>query len=133
MYRILVFFSLLFLHNFAFAQDLRLSGKVVDDKNQPLAGVSVRVAGGTGVSTDVEGRFSLKLKSGKKHELELSAIGYSTKQINDIEVGQGLDNELNIVMQVASQNLEGVTVRATTRRQMLAAAVAFVERHNPAD
>lgn len=116
-----------------FAQNIRLSGKVVNEKNEALSGVSVKVVGGTtGVSTNVEGRYSLNLNPGQKYEIEFSAVGYETKRISEIEVAQNLENELNVTLNVVAQNIEGVTVRATTRRQESTVALLNFQRNNTA-
>ncbi len=112
------------------AQTLRLSGKVVNIQNEPLAGVSVKIIGGGGTSTDVEGRYTLNLAPGQKYELEFSAIGYALKKVNEVEAGEGMDNELNIVLEVATQSLEGVTVKATSRRQESTAALLNFQKNN---
>ncbi|MGZ8553619.1 MAG: carboxypeptidase regulatory-like domain-containing protein, partial [Chitinophagaceae bacterium] len=120
----------LVLISFASAQT-RLGGKVVNSKNEPVAGVSVKIIGATGgTTTDIEGRYSLNLSAGKKYELEFSASGFSAKLVNDIEVGPGLDNELNIVLEIAITNIEGVTVRATSRRQESTAALLNFQKNN---
>lgn len=122
------FFLLLF--SFANAQ-IKLSGKVLNSKNEPVAGVSVKLINTTGgTTTDVEGRYVLTLSPGKKYELEFSAIGYTSKLVNDIEVGQALDNELNIVLEIAPKNIEGVVVRATSRRQESTAALLSFQKNN---
>lgn len=122
------FFLLLF--SFANAQ-IKLSGKVVNSKNEPVAGVSVKIVGATGgTTTDVEGRYALNLSPGKKYELEFSTIGYTSKLVNDIEVGSGLDNELNIVLEVAAKDIEGVVVKATSRRQESTAALLNFQKNN---
>ena len=127
-----IYFLLVLVLTFSYssAQTLRLTGKVVNDKNEALTGVSIKVVGAGGTTTDVEGRFSLSLSAGKKHELEFSAVGYASKKINDIEVGEKLDNELNIVLEVASQNMETVVVRATTRRQESTASLLNFQKSN---
>ena len=79
---------------------IKLSGKIVNAKNEPVAGVSVKIVGAAGGTTsDADGRYSINLSPGKKYELEFSAISYVSKLINDIEVAQGLDNELNVVLE----------------------------------
>lgn len=109
----------------------RLTGKIVNTKNEPVPGVSVKVAGESGgTASDIEGRYSISLTAGKKHELQFSAVGYATKLVNDIEVGPGLDNELNIVLEVEAKNIEGVTVRATSRRQESTAALLSFQKNN---
>ncbi|WP_276504967.1 TonB-dependent receptor [Terrimonas pollutisoli] len=109
----------------------KLTGKVVNGKNEPVAGVSIKIVGAQGGTTsDVEGRYSLSLTANKKYELEFSAIGYVNKLVNEVEVGTGLDNELNIVLEAAAKNIEGVTVRATSRRQENTAALLSFQKNN---
>src|SRR5688500_2228904 len=121
---------LLVLFSVANAQ-LKLSGKVVNNKNEPLPGVSVKIVGATGgTTTDIEGRYSLSLSAGKKYELEFSAIGYTSKLVNDIEAGQGLDNELNIVLEGAAKDIEGVVVKSTSRRQESTNALLSFQKNN---
>lgn len=130
MLRFFALINFLFWAGFVQAQTERLNGKIVNEKNEPLAGVTVNVIGQKGTSSDVEGRYVLILSTGRKYEIEFSAIGYAPKRINDIEVGKNSDNDLSIVMEVASQNLEGVTVRGTTRRQESTTALLNFQKNN---
>lgn len=114
------------------AQSVRLTGRVSNERNEALAGVSISIPGQRGTTSDVEGRYSLSLAPGKKYEVSFSAVGYAEKKVGDVEVGNGLDNELNIVLEVASQNLEGVVVRASTRRQESTAALLNFQKNNTA-
>ena len=130
--RLQLFSLLLLLFSVANAQT-KLSGKVVNNKNEPLPGVSVKIVGATGgTTTDIEGRYSLSLSTGKKYELEFSAIGYTSKLVNEIEAGQGLDNELNIVLEGAAKDIEGVVVKSTSRRQENTAALLSFQKNNTA-
>lgn len=127
--------SVLFLALFSFsqAQSVKLTGKVLNEKNEPLAGVSVKIVGGGGTSTDVEGRFSLNLTPGKKYELEFSAIGYETKSITETEVTAGQLNELNITLQVKAKTGDNVVISARTssaRKETVNAAIAFQKNTN---
>ncbi len=122
-------FTLFF--SFAQAQTNRLSGKVTNEKNEPVPGVSVKITGQSGgTTTDVEGRYSLVLTPGTKYEIEFTAIGYNSKRVNDITVGQGMDEDLNIVLEVEAKNIEGVVVRATSRRQENTAALLSFQKNN---
>ncbi len=125
----------LFLSLFAVAQSqsIKLTGKVLNEKNEPLAGVSVKIAGGGGTTTDVEGRFSLNLSPGKKYEIEFSAIGYNAKQIHDVDVLTGQVNELNVVLEVKATSGENVTVsasRSNARRESAASLISFQKNTN---
>jgi TonB dependent receptor/CarboxypepD_reg-like domain/TonB-dependent Receptor Plug Domain len=131
MYRIVTLLLFVCIASFSSAQTLKLTGKIVNSKNEPLTGVSVKVVGAnTGTASDVEGRFSITLEEGKKYELEFSAVGYAPKKVNEIEVGKNLDNVLNIVLEFASQNLSGVTVQATSRRKESTAALLTFQKNN---
>jgi TonB-dependent receptor len=130
----LVFFVLfLGLSSFGFAQT-RLTGKVVNSKNEPVAGVSVKIVGASGGTiTDIEGRYSLNLSAGKKYELEFSAIGYQSKNVNEIDIIDKQLNELNITLESASKNLEGVVVKSqvsTARRETTASLISFQKNTN---
>ena len=67
-FRLRLTLSVLFLALFSFiqAQSIKLTGKILNEKNEPLAGVSVKVLGDGGTATDIEGRFLLNLTPGKK-------------------------------------------------------------------
>jgi len=118
----LVFFS------FSQAQTNKLTGRIVNDKNEPLPGVSVKIVGlQGGTTTDIEGRFVLNLSAGKKYELEFSAVGYEAKTITDVEVLSGQVNELNIVLAIKVRTGENVTVKSTSsaRKETINSAIAF--------
>ncbi|MEO7983385.1 MAG: carboxypeptidase regulatory-like domain-containing protein, partial [Bacteroidota bacterium] len=115
------------------AQSLRLTGKVLNEKNEPLPGVSIKIAGAGGTTSDVEGRFSLTLSPGKKYELEFSAIGYETKNITEAEVISGQVNELNITLQVKATTGDNVVVSAKTssaKKETVNAVIAFQKNTN---
>ena len=76
------FFSFLFILT-AQAQLQKLSGKITNAKNEPLAGVSIQIIGNQGGTiSDIEGRFSLSLGQDKKHTLFFSAVGYEAKIVS---------------------------------------------------
>ena len=67
---------------YVFGQQVTVSGTVVDETNDPLAGVNVVVAGTTnGTITDFNGRFTLSVPSGNV-KLIISCIGFVTKEQN---------------------------------------------------
>ncbi len=66
----------------AFAQNRTVSGKVLDNQQQPLIGAAVMISGTTvGTTTDVNGNFSLSVPSGDV-VLEVSSLGYLTRKVN---------------------------------------------------
>src|SRR3982751_5845076 len=81
LFRILVSVCFFFSVSVSHAQNIRVSGKVVNEKNEPLSGVSVSTQG-AGTKTDLDGYFTLSLAPGKKYELVFSAVGYSSKTVD---------------------------------------------------
>lgn len=129
--RYLVTFIFLISSFATFAQS-KLSGKIVNDKNEPLAGVTITATGAGSTTTNIDGNFSLTLENGKKYSLTISAVGYATKSVNDVEVGTGQSNELNIVMAVAARDLGAVTVtsRSNARRESVNSLIQFQKNTN---
>ena len=73
-------FLFLFVSLITKAQERLLSGKIVNQSNQPLSGASIIVKGlNKGVSTDEEGNFKLRLTEGA-YTLQISFIGYQSKE-----------------------------------------------------
>jgi hypothetical protein len=118
----------------SFAQSQRLSGKIINNRNEPVVGATVKIVGSTvGVSTDVEGRFSISLVPGTKYSLEITSVGYSPKVINDIEVASGQSNELDVALEPMPKSETEVIVRTTTtRRQESTNALLSFQKNNTA-
>jgi TonB-linked SusC/RagA family outer membrane protein len=82
-----------------------IKGTITDEKNVPLPGVSVVVAGSnTGVMTDVNGKYSLNVTN-QNATLRFSFIGYISK-----EVKVGTDNTINVSLLPDSRQLKDVVV-----------------------
>jgi len=104
-----VTFLFLLLTSFVNAQNLTLTGKVVDNNNQPLLGATVLIKGTLqGVSTDSDGNFKLQLPNGV-HTLKISFIGYSTVE-KTIDVNQ--NTSITIQLLEAENFLDEVLVSA---------------------
>ncbi len=72
--------AFLFVLATGLAQTTSITGKVVDDKGNALAGASVLEKGTkNGVSADANGSFSIKVKSGAT--LIISTIGYENQEV----------------------------------------------------
>lgn len=131
--RLLLLSLLLAFGSAVFAQTLSFNGRVLNDKNEPVAGASVTVnPAGKTLSSNIEGRFTFSLEQGKKYELQISAVSYQTKRISDISVSQGLENILDIVLEAAVKTLEGVVIKASPRRQENTTALLNFQRNNTA-
>lgn len=91
----------------SFAQ---ISGKIIDNNDEPLPGVSILVKGTQkGAETDFDGNFTINNVSGDK-TLVISSIGYKTKEVkvtapvNNISVVLYEGNELLQEVEIVSRN-----------------------------
>ncbi|MBK6937180.1 MAG: carboxypeptidase regulatory-like domain-containing protein [Chitinophagaceae bacterium] len=120
--------------SFTQAQSVRLTGKISNNKNEPLVGVSVRISGtSAGATTDVDGYYTLTLSAGKKYTIEVSSAGYEPKTLTDVEVAASQVNELNIVLEIKAKTEENVIVSAktqTARKETINAVITFQRNTN---
>ena len=88
-----------------------LSGKVSDEKGDPLPGVSIVLVGGTrGVATDLDGSYSIAVTS--RDRLLFSFLG-----MEDQVVTVGNNKVLNIVMKEKGKEVEEVTIVAFAKQK----------------
>lgn len=82
----------------------KVTGRVVDENDQPVIGANVIVSGTTqGASTDIDGRFTLPIR--KDATLQISYLGYKTQ-----EVRVGTRTELAIKLEPDANLMEEVVV-----------------------
>ena len=113
-----------------FSQTVRLSGKIVNQKNEPVAGATISVPGiDRAMAADIEGRFSLLLDASKKHNITVSSAGYGTKIVEDIELKANEENTVIITLEAGT--LEEVVIRTSVRKESTAALINF-QRNNTA-
>ncbi len=123
------FCAFLFALATGLAQTTTVTGKVTDDKGNPLAGASVLEKGTkNGVSADANGAFSIKVKSGAT--LIISEIGYENQQV--------VANSNNLLIRLATDTralsevvVTGVGV-ATSKKKLAIAVEAVTADKLPA-
>ena len=102
-------FLFLFVSLFTKAQERLLSGKIVNQSNEPLSGASIIVKGlNKGVATDEEGNFKLRLTEGA-YTLQISFIGYQSKEQ---EINLITDDSILIILSSNEFILDEVLVSA---------------------
>ncbi len=111
LYALFLNVGLLLLGATAFAQDRTITGKVSDEDNKPLAGVTITLKGSSRkAQTDANGNFKIVAKTGDV--LQLTYVGRNTSTIT---IGAGN----NVNAQLASNNsaMNEVVVTAMDQRR----------------
>ena len=108
----------------ALAQDITVSGKVVDSSGEPIIGAAVRAQGEkTGVITDKDGNFKIVMPKGKNN-IVVSYLGYKEAIVQAI-----LGKLLNVKMKEDAQNLDELVVvgYGTQKKSALTSSIETVK------
>jgi len=91
----------------------KLSGRVTDQKKQPLADVNVIVVGQPlGGLTDDEGRYTIINIPSGTISVKAALIGYAPTTVENVQINADLTTKLDIVLEEKAVTLEGVVVSA---------------------
>ena len=85
-----------------------LQGVVTDDNGQPLPGASIIANGAQGVSSDIDGRYSLPLGEGR-HSITCSFVGY-VKVSQSVDLTQGQIKTINFQLETDAVLMDDVVV-----------------------
>lgn len=119
-----------FISGFLMAQQSQVvTGKITNTRNQPVAGASLSIGDGIRLAADADGYFKVLLAEGK-YVITVSATGYQTKAVDDIQIKVGGDNTLAVVLEYSSQELEGVVVRSSRKKESTNALLTF-QKNSP--
>lgn len=101
--RLLLSLAFMLVPALAFAQSL-ISGKVVDETNEPIIGATVMESGNakSGVVTDLDGNFKIKLSKANA-KLSISYIGMVTQEVT-------ASNGMTVVLKEDNKQIEEVVV-----------------------
>lgn len=109
-----------------FSQTAFLTGKVINNKNEPIPGASILVQEIKKIVTaDVEGHFRVSLEKGKKYGLLVSSTGYNSKLLSDMETNMDSDDLLTVVLEPKITTGEAIVIRSTRRQESTSALLTF--------
>jgi len=95
-----------------YAQNLAITGRVIDEKGEPLIGASIRLKSGTGgTTTDVNGRYSINAPAGS--DLVVTYTGYINQELRVTPTTKVLD----VTMNNTQTNLSDVVVVGYTQQK----------------
>ena len=102
--------SLLFINAYAQNKTAFVSGKIIDENENPMAKVSVVILGRTtGITTNDSGFFRIKVPAERSLALIFSHTGYSESQKN-FYLSQGEEEKVTVRMEKGGKTLETVIV-----------------------
>jgi len=105
-----------------FAQNITVTGRVLDEQDEPLPGVTITVVGSTrGVITDIDGNYTIDAKS--TDQLLFSFVGLETQTILI-----GNQRVLNVTLMEKIDELDEVTVVAfaTQKKESIIGSITTI-------
>lgn len=93
----------------------RVTGKVVDNKNEPIPGVTILADNGTGVVSNVDGTYELSLQPGV-YTLTFSYVSFDTRKVTEVVVKEKAALPLDVVLKSSSSRLKEVTVTGSYKK-----------------
>lgn len=116
----------------SFSQKGKIEGKVTDSKSgSKLSGISIAVNGEkNGATTNTDGYFQITVDAGKKYVIKLSSVGYTTKELADVEVKANQVTHLDINLEIASKTEMGVVIRSSAKKESIAALISY-QKNSP--
>ncbi|GAB3919849.1 TonB-dependent receptor [Mucilaginibacter myungsuensis] len=98
----------------------KITGKISDGKTaEVLIGATVLIDGtAKGAAANIDGVYSLANVAPGHYSITVKYIGYTSKQISDVEVKAGAATTLNVVLDaVPAKTLNTVTVKGTYKQE----------------
>lgn len=119
----LIFICLSIFSIESYAQQINISGKVIDTNGESIIGASIQIVGQTaGTFTDIDGNFTLSVPA--NGQIKVSYLGFVTQTIN-------INNHTSIIVKLEENtaNLDEVVVigYGTVKRRDLTGSVASVK------
>lgn len=120
---VLTLFLFLMTSLVAFSQGVTtssLTGKITDESGEVLPGayvVAVHMPSGTRYSTisNNEGRYFIpSMRVGGPYTIEVSFLGYSTKQVDNINLSLGVAGNVSVNLETSDTSLEEVVVTSNS-------------------
>ncbi|WP_084639116.1 TonB-dependent receptor [Cellulophaga fucicola] len=111
------------------AQNNKLTGKVTDVDNSPLMGVNISVVGtGLGSQTDFDGAYSIQNVEAGTYTLQVSYIGFKTKELVVTIAGNVENNIDTIKLYEGNEILKEVIVNGERVNKFSRKSTAYVAK-----
>lgn len=92
----------------------KISGKVVDDKNDPLIGANIVIEGTTlGAAADENGSYYIINIPPGKYSIRVSSIGFTPEKLNEVKIMAGLTTRLDFTLKPSSAQVSEIVVTYT--------------------
>ena len=108
------------------AQNSKVEGRIADANTSiSLPGATIMVIStGKSIAADLDGKYVITIPASVKTNIRISAVGYNSKLVEDIEVKEGQLLTLNVVLEQVRRTETGVEVRSSVRKETTGALIA---------
>ena len=107
---------ILILPSIAFCQSATLRGVVLDETNEPIAGVNV-IANNRGTTTNINGFYLLKIPANETVKIRFSHLNYKYLEA-PFNLKNGEELEFNPVLKTNYEQIETIVIRGSKRKEL---------------
>ena len=107
---------ILILPSIAFCQSATLRGVVLDETNEPIAGVNV-IANNIGTTTNINGFYLLKIPANETVKIRFSHLNYKYSEA-PFNLKNGEELEFNPVLKTTYEQIETIVIRGSKRKEL---------------
>jgi len=129
--KFLLIFALSLVSVYCLGQTTKVRGRVVDTEGEGIPFVGVYFENSTiGITTDLDGYYSLETKDFSLKVLTAQLLGYDTEKA---EINPGRFSTVNFTLKLTDNRLSGATVKADNRKakRLLANIQAHRDKNDP--
>lgn len=103
---------------FGIAQTATIKGVILDDANQPISDVSIKISGtDKGTTSNENGFYLLKIPAGQDVRVEFTHLSHE-RVIQTFNLKNGQELEFNPVMKIDIEQIGIVVINTNTRQQV---------------
>ncbi|SMO53209.1 TonB-dependent receptor [Gracilimonas mengyeensis] len=91
----------------------KITGKVVDENNEPLTGINLRLEGTTfGAASGIDGNYEINNVPAGRYTFVASGVGFETEE-KSISITDGETLTIDVILSVANEELQDIIVRSS--------------------
>lgn len=101
----------------SFSQSAIIRGVILDEANNPISNVNIKISTGKGTASNENGFYELKISSGSEVKIEFTHLGHE-RIVVKFQLKNGQELEYNPVMMVEVEQIATVVINNNTRQSV---------------
>ncbi|MBD3615338.1 MAG: TonB-dependent receptor [Gracilimonas sp.] len=106
----------------------KITGQVVDENNEPLTGINLRLEGSTyGTASGIDGSYEITGVPAGRYTFVASGVGFETEE-KSITIDEGETLTIDVILSVSNEELQDIIVRSSKMNKFNRERSSFVAK-----